>query len=300
MNNQKTRRAGDSAQITRDYMDSILIEMRHIGNELPSTNLELYGRTFSSPIMMAAFSHLDTFGIHENGMVEIAKAASSTNIVNFAGMGSAEELENIIETGAATIKIIKPHRDNNFILKKIEHAERSGAFAVGMDIDHSFNRAGQYDLVMGEEMAPKSLGDLKLFVNSTKLPFVVKGVLSVTDAQKCLEAGVRGIVVSHHHGIIDYAVPPLMVLPEIVETVGDSMPIFIDCSISSAYDVFKAIALGATAACIGRTILEPLKVGGAESVKNWIEKENAALAGIMARTGSADIRSIDRTLLWHT
>ena len=119
---------------------------------------------------------------------------------------------------------------------------------------------------MGEEMAPKSLEDLKLFVNSTKLPFVVKGVLSVTDAQKCLEAGVRGIVVSHHHGIIDYAVPPLMVLPEIVETVGDSMPIFIDCSISSAYDVFKAIALGATAACIGRTILEPLKVGGAESV----------------------------------
>ena len=95
MNNQKTRRAGDSAQITRDYMDSILIEMRHIGNELPSTNLELYGRTFSSPIMMAAFSHLDTFGIHENGMVEIAKAASSTNIVNFAGMEALRSLKTL-------------------------------------------------------------------------------------------------------------------------------------------------------------------------------------------------------------
>ena len=51
------------------------------------------------------------------------------------------------------------------------------------------------------------------------------------DAEKCLEAGVKGIVVSHHHGIIDYAVPPLMILPEIVRVVQKQIPVFVDCGV---------------------------------------------------------------------
>ena len=60
------------------------------------------------------------------------------------------------------------------------------------------------------------------------MPHLVKGVHNARDAEKCA-AGVQGIVVSHHHGIMPSAVPPLMVLPEIREAVGNDMKISVDC-----------------------------------------------------------------------
>ena len=283
---------GDSNQITREYFDSLLIEMRHLDGVLPSTKVEIYGKTFDTPLMMAAFSHMKT-------LEEIARAAKAANALNWVGMGSEEQLEQLVATGAETVKIIKPYRENERILAKIEHAKKLGVLAVGMDIDHSFNRRGEYDVVVGEEMRPKSVAELREFVQAAgETPFIVKGVLSVTDAVKCAEAGVRGIVVSHHHGIMDYAVPPLMVLPKIAEAVGDAMPIFLDCGIASGSDAFKALALGATAVSVGRALFEPLNADGAEGAAACIRKLTEELAGIMARTGCADTKHIDASLIW--
>jgi isopentenyl diphosphate isomerase/L-lactate dehydrogenase-like FMN-dependent dehydrogenase len=296
---QKPVNPGDSNRITREYLDSLRIEMRHLDNVPPSIKMELYGRNFDTPIMTAAFSHLAGFQYHDDGMAEIARAAERANAVNWAGMGGEEELERIVATGAATIKIIKPYRDDERVFKKIDHARRLGALAVGMDIDHSFNRAGEYDKVFEDEMRPKTFEQLKSFVQAAgDLPFIVKGVLSVRDAEKCQKAGVRGIVVSHHHGIIDYAIPPLKILPRIVEAVGDEMPVFVDCGIATGYDAFKALALGATAVCVGRAVLDPLKEGGAEGASKYILQMTRELAGAMARTGSPDIRHIDRSVIW--
>ncbi len=214
--------------------------MRHIDSVIPSTELELYGKKFSTPIMTAALSHLNNG--RNNGMVEMAMGAKASNAVMWTGMGDEAELEAITATGAQTIKIIKPHYDNNTIFKRIEHAEKSGVLALGMDIDHSFNSKGEFDNVMGLPMSGKSLDEIKEFVKATKLPFIIKGVLSEKDTYKCLEAGVKGIVISHHHGIMDYAVPPLMVLPKIAKIVNHSIPIFVDCGIVSGIDVFKALA----------------------------------------------------------
>ena len=80
-----------------------------------------------------------------------------------------------------------------------------------------------------------------------RIPFIVKGILSVQDAYKCLQAGAAGIVVSHHHGIMDYALPPLKILPRIVKAVGGRMPVFVDCGIASGMDAMKALLLGRTA-----------------------------------------------------
>ena len=216
-NSNPNYRAGDSNQITREYFDSLLIEMRHIDSVLPSTKLELYGETFSTPIMTAALSHLNS--CRPNGMVEMAKGAFAANAVMWTGMGEEAELEAITATGAKTIKIIKPHSDNKIIFEKIQHAEKCSCFAVGMDVDHSFNGKGEYDIVQGLPMSPKTFDEIRSFVKATKLPFIIKGVLSEQDTYKCLEAGVKGIVVSHHHGILDYAVPPLMILPKIAKVV---------------------------------------------------------------------------------
>ena len=289
------QRRGDSDRITREYFDSFLLETRLIGADLPDTTLELYGERFSTPVMMAALSHLEK--CHPGGMVEMARGAAAANAVMWAGMGDEVELEAILATGAKTIKIIKPYADEDCILRKIRHAEEHGALAVGMDIDHAFSRGGGYDVVRGNPMRPKTLEDLRCYVASTKLPFVVKGVLSVQDALLCARAGVQGIVVSHHHGIMDYAVPPLQILPQIVEAVGQVMPVFVDCDIESGMDAFKAMALGATAVSVGRKMMEYLQNDGARGIQQGVKDITGQLAGAMARTGTGDLHSFDATVL---
>jgi len=288
--------AGDSSQITREFFDSLLVEMRHIDGVLPSTRMELYGEKFSTPIMLAALSHLQ--GTHPDGLAEAAKGIKAAGAVMWAGMGDEAELEAITATGAKTIKIIKPYADNKVIFKKIEHAEKCGCIAVGMDIDHAFNKKGEYDVVHNLEMRPKSLDEIREFVKAAKIPFIIKGVLSEQDTHKCLDAGVRGIVVSHHHGHIDYSLPPLRVLPDIARIVRKQIPVFVDCGIERGMDAFKALALGADAVSIGRVVMPHLGAQGAEGVRKLIQEMTEELAGAMAATCSCDIRHIDPSLIW--
>jgi len=286
--------SSNSDKITRDYFDSLLLEARYIDSDLPSTKLELYGRTFDTPVMTAALSHLGN--TTENGMVKYAQAAAKANAVHWVGMGEDKELEEITATGAATIKIIKPHADNKEVFRKIEHAKKAGCFAVGMDIDHAFNGSGGYDNVLGLDMKPKSTEELREFVQAAGIPFIVKGVLSTKDAEKCLKAGCKGIQLSHHHGIMQYAVPPLMMLSEILQVTRGEIPVFIDCGIESGMDVYKCLALGATAVSVGRHLM-PLLKEGAEATAARIKEITGELAATMARTGVRDLNSFDPTVI---
>ncbi|MBO4729154.1 MAG: alpha-hydroxy-acid oxidizing protein, partial [Spirochaetaceae bacterium] len=110
----------NSDKITRDFFDSLLLETRYIDSVLPSTKFELFGEVFDTPIMTAALSHLGNTA--KNGMVIYAEAAKKANAVHWVGMGDDKELEEITATKARTIKIIKPHKDNNEVFRKIEHA----------------------------------------------------------------------------------------------------------------------------------------------------------------------------------
>lgn len=289
------KKRGNSDQITRDYFDSLLLEMQHLDGKNPDTRLSLYGENFTTPIMMAALSHLN--GVCENGMVEMAKGAMMAGAVNWTGMGEKDELEAITATGARTIKIIKPYADNKMVLDRIAHAQAHGVMAVGMDIDHAFSGKGEPDRVLGYEMAPKSMEEISEFVQATNIPFIIKGVLSERDAYKCMKAGAQGIVVSHHHGIMDYAVPPLMVLPDILKVTAGEIPVFVDCGIVSGMDAFKALALGATAVCAGRVIMDPLGQNGAMGVKEKIEAMTDELRGVMARTGCWDLQHMEASVI---
>lgn len=287
--------AGNADQITRNYMDSLFLEMRHIDGRKPDTSFQLYGESFDMPVMTAALSHVDH--LREHGMAQLAKGAVMAGAVNWAGMGSKEELEEITATGARTIKIIKPYKDNEIVFDRIAHAKKCGVLAVGMDVDHAFSGTGEYDNVLGYEMAPKSMEEIREFVAAAEIPFVVKGVLSERDAYKCLEAGVQGIVVSHHHGIMEYAVPPLKILPDIVKVIGGQIPVFADCGIASGMDVFKALALGADAVSVGRILFAPLQSQGADGVRDKLLAMNGELKGVMAKTGCYDLEHMDASVI---
>ena len=287
----------NSNQITRDYYDSLLIEMRHIDAVLPDTRVTIFGETFDTPITTAALSHLN--GCHPEGLAEMARGAKAANAVAFVGMGEDDEMERIGKSGARVIKIIKTYEDNDKIYRQIAHAEECGCMAVGMDFDHGFTWRGEYDVIGEEKMTGKTLEQLKKFVAHTKLPFVIKGVLSVQDALKCIEAGVKGIVVSHHAGIMPFAVPPVMILPKIVEAVAGRMTIFVDCGILGGADAFKAIALGADAVSVGKPLMGPLSENAADGVRDKILQFNMELAGFMARTCCHTIADIDSSLIWN-
>lgn len=286
--------SANSDQITRDYFDSLLLETRYLDSGVPSTKMELFGEIFDTPIMTAALSHLGNTA--PDGMMIYADAAKKANAVHWVGMGDDKELEDIIATGAKTIKIIKPHERNEEVFRKIEHAVNAGCFAVGMDIDHSFNGNGGYDEVLGLKMKAKSTEELAEFVQAAKIPFIVKGVQSAKDAAKCMRAGCAGIVVSHHHNMMPYSVPPLFILPEILSAVSNEIPVFVDCGIESGMDAYKALALGATAVSVGRHLM-PLLKSGSDKVAERILAMNGELAGVMARTGVKTLSEMDSSII---
>lgn len=293
-------RITSSDQITRDYLDRWLFEVRHIDSVLASTETTLFGKTFSAPVATAALSHLSNFcNLDEglDGMAIMAQGAKMADLLCFAGMGSEEELAKMTDTGASVVKIIKPYKDRDAVYQRIRHAEAHGAIAVGIDIDHAFNRQSGYDIVMGEEIAPITADEIAQMASSTKLPFVVKGVLSVQDAIVCLNAGVNAMVISHHNGRMNCSVPPLKMLPEIRNAVGNDMPLFVDCSLQNGQDVFRCLAFGANACCIGRPIMPPLKERGAEGVRDALTDIVMDLRYTMSMTGAKDLKHIDASVL---
>ena len=280
----------DTNEITREYFERFVVEQRLIDSFVADTSMELFGKTFASPIMLPAFSHMKSMGEgRENGLIEYSKAAEKLNVVNWIGMIENEEFQDILNVNSSTIRIVKPYADKEKIFSQLRYAADNGALAVGMDIDHIFGLNG-YDVCAGELMDKQSLEDIKAYVEYTDLPFVIKGVLSVQDALKCVEAGVKAIVVSHHHGRLPGAMPPLMILPEIKKALSSTdIRIFVDCGIVSGSDVFKCMCLGADAVSVGRAFRPALYENGIEGVVSYISRMNDELRLMMSCTGISNI-----------
>ena len=293
-------RAEDANVYNRAYLDQIHVEMRVIDSVEPDLTTEIWGQTYASPIMTPAFSHLNKVGSDgKRPMVQYAEAAKTMQVLNWVGMEPDQDMGEILETGAPTVRIIKPFADHDRILQEMHYAKEHGAVALGIDIDHVPGTDGQYDVVDGIPMGPITSQDLASFVAATKLPFVAKGVLSVQDALKAKEAGCRGIVVSHHHGRIPFGIAPAEILPAIATALkGSDVTIFADCSVDTGYDAYKLLALGADAVSVGRGILRPLLQGGSQGVIDKMTKMNQELRELMMYTGVKDMQSFDASVLY--
>lgn len=300
-NHENKVRADDSIRIAREYMDSLLVESRIVGSVYPSTQMRMFGETFETPIMTAALSHLRTISnIAGNPLADMASGAKQAGAMASIGMGDNDELLSVLNTGAKTMKIIKPYMDEKEILSRIEFCEEHGALAVGMDVEHAVNVAdAENSVVLGIQMKQPTLADLKRYINHTKLPFVIKGALSLQDVKRCIDLGCKGVILSHHNGLMRWAVPPVMLLPKIRKEIRDEIAIIVDGGMESGYDVFKALALGADAVTVGRPLIPVLKEKGPQGVYEKITAMNNELKAMMIRTDSPDIMHIDPTVIWH-
>ena len=288
---------GNPKKIVRDFYDSLLLEMRLMESSVPALDKVLFGHHFSAPVMTAALSHLGVSSEGQRRTEEYALAAKKMNLLHWIGMCENDEFNAIMQTGVKAVRIVKPYADEEKIKNQFCYAEDLGAVAVGMDIDHVFNRKGEFDVVYGNAMASKTLDQMETYRKTTKLPFIVKGVLSVTDAKKCVEIGADGIVLSHHGGRLRYAVPPAMLLEAVREAVGPQISVFIDCGISSGIDAYKALALGADAVGIGSCLLKSLRETGTEGVMKGFTDILSELKEAMAYTGVADCDQFDASVI---
>ncbi len=284
--------SGDSIALNRRFLDHLLVESRVVGSAHPSAETTLFGHTFDTPVTTGALSHL------KPGMAAFAQGAKEAGAACFIGMGGCGELEAALKTGAKIIKIVKPYADPEEILSRLACAEQNGAIAVGMDVEHATNvRDDRDSLVAGFQMKAPTLEELKRYIRATRLPFVIKGALSVCDALTCRDLGCAGVVLSHHNGLMRWATPPAMLLPDIRRAVGPDFTLIADGGIEDGYDAFKALALGADAVSVGRPLMPPLEEGGPAAMAETLRAFTDELKAMMLRTGSPDVRHIDPTVI---
>lgn len=266
------------------------------------TQIELFGQTFKYPFFAAPIAGIKihypgslTEDDYAEAIVQGCKAAGS---IGFTGDGENPEcytsgIKAIKSAGGWGIPTIKPWGTED-VIKRIRLAEEAGAPAVAMDID----AAGLPVLGKDLKIAPKSVEDLRRIVESTELPFIVKGIMTARSAEKVLEAGAYGIVVSNHGGrVLDHTLATVEVLPEIVKAVGGKMKVFMDGGIRSGLDVFRVLALGADAVLIGRPYSVAAFGGGEEGPAMYTEKVGAELRQTMVMAGCQNLSEIDSAVL---
>ena len=132
----------------------------------------------------------------------------------------------------------------------------------------------------------------------TRLPILLKGVLTAEDAARSASLGIEGLIVSNHGGRqLDGSVAALDALSEVVEAVADRCDVLVDGGIRRGTDVLKALALGARGVLIGRPIFWGLAAGGEEGATHILSLLRDELEHAMALSGRPTLAHIDRSLV---
>ncbi len=171
---------------------------------------------------------------------------------------------------------------NPIILKWLPLIEDSGAAWISIDVDSG----------------PKSVAELRELVKAFKTPIVVKGIMTLDDALRCVEAGVAGIAVSNHGGRrLDHTPGTAEVLPAIASKLKGKIPILTDGCVQSGHDVLKYLALGADVVMVGRHILRAAYGGGAEGVALFLNRMRGEFRSAMVMTGVPTVSAINRSVV---
>ncbi len=140
--------------------------------------------------------------------------------------------------------------------------------------------------------------DLKFLRDHSRLPLVLKGILHPDDARQALDLGMNGIIVSNHGGRqVDGAISTLEALPRVVDAVQGRIPVLLDSGVRGGADVFKALALGATAVCIGRPYAYGLAIAGERGVYSVMRSIMADFELTMGLAGCKRISEIGESAI---
>jgi isopentenyl diphosphate isomerase/L-lactate dehydrogenase-like FMN-dependent dehydrogenase len=204
------------------------------------------------------------------------------------------------------------HGDRGWVSELLGRVEASGYHAVALTVDTQLYSRRERDILArwsprkAMEIAPNPRGpepeyqarltwaDVEWLMKTTKLPVGLKGILTVGDARRAVELGVRVIWVSNHGGRqLDQTQSTIEALPPIVDAVAGAAEIVIDGGFSRGTDVVKGLARGARVVAVGRTALWGLAADGAAGVARAMEilrDEVRTSMGLCGRTKIADLK----------
>ena len=293
---------GNTAARNYDKWQEIFVNMDTLcPNAAPDIALELFGHSFSAPIFCAPLGAVDMhYGPKYNDLSYnrvLVKQAADYGVIAFTGDGADERvMKDAVkagsENGGMSIATVKPW-NKEAVFEKLDMVKAAGLFAVAMDVD----AAGLPFLkALNPNAGSKSVEEMKEIIDYAQKPFIIKGVMTVKGAEKAIEAGAAGIVVSNHGGRVQGGVPATAeVLPEIAEAVSGRIKVFVDGGIRSGVDVFRALALGADAVLIGRPVLTAIYGSEEEGFKVYMDKICSELKATMEMCGCATLKDIDRS-----
>ncbi len=267
--------------------------------------------------------------LHPDAELATARAAMAANVLAVFSTISSRSLEEIAQAAPNGPKWFQLYLQPDFTTTQrlLERAEKAGYTALVLTVDApvfgnrdqtilgGFN-IGSIPLGNGKDVFPPSrpvpqgaeyrnrkeasatweiLDQLR---KTTRLPILVKGILTGEDAQQAVDHGATGIIVSNHGGRqLDQAPASLDALPEVVGAVGQDAEVYLDGGIRRGSDVLIALALGAKAVGLGRLVLWGLAAGGEAGVTRMLALLKEDLATTMALTGRRTLREVDSSLL---
>ena len=296
--------SGSSFVRNVEMLEKVRIVMDTItDNEEVSTASDFFGLPVSLPVYAAPISGiLQNYGAEMNDRdytEAVVSGCVEAGTFAFTGDGKVDAMfkepcEIVKQHGGKGIPTIKPWAQGHMDWR-IALANASGCPAIASDIDAS----GLSNLRNSEvPVGFKTVEDLRSIIAQTKVPFILKGIMSVRGAKKAMEAGAQGIIVSNHGGrVLDGAQSGIEVLEEIVSAVQGKMKVFVDGGFRSGNDVFKALALGADGVLIGRPISQAAIGDGAQGVLTYLQKIQLELKETMALAGCKNIQDITRDMV---
>ncbi len=291
-------------------------------------SVEVFGQRLSSPIMLCPVGAQLMF--HPEGEVAVASAAKSKNALQILSTVTSLSVEDVaaarggpgwfqlytVSDWTATERMLKRAEDAGCTalawtvdiparnLEALERFDRATdpvcqACHAGMPAD-PFAMRRMFD---GVDMSKVRMGlggltwsYIERLKGATQMKVLLKGIQTREDALLCLQHGVDGIVVSNHGGRADETLRgTLDCLPEVLEAVGGRIPVFVDGGFRRGTDIFKALALGATAVGIGRPYIWGLGSFGAQGVERVLDILTRELRIVMTQMGAAKIADISRT-----
>jgi isopentenyl diphosphate isomerase/L-lactate dehydrogenase-like FMN-dependent dehydrogenase len=290
------------------------------------TGVTLLGAKLATPIMVAPTGRHHLF--HANGERETAHGAAAAGALFVMSTSGSTTVEDVAAEAAGVPQwfqlYMQPDRDATAEL--LDRCVRAGFRALVLTVDQpvpgwsprayrtpviasekvrSVNMVGQpvartaYDADRkGIVMFPTNFHDLEWLVKRAGMPVVVKGVLRADDALRCVNCGVKGIMVSNHGGRhLDTTVTTAEVLHEIATTVGKSAEVYVDGGIRRGTDIVKALALGARAVLLGRPPLWGLSVAGSAGVAAVMAHMRDEMVRAMRLSGANSLAALTLDLV---
>jgi 4-hydroxymandelate oxidase len=277
---------------------------------IPDTSIDLFGHTFDLPVFASPIAKILTdykfespyFNNNDAYADALIKGAYQAGGMAWLGDNKAEgyfpgQIAPIKEVDGVGVPTIKPWADREEFYKRVKWSEEIGAMAIATDLD-AIGLGYQYSGKIGsknEGVCARNVKELKDFVQSVKVPVIIKGIMSVKAAVKAAETGAYAILISNHGGnVVENSLAPCDVIEDIHKAVGNSIKIFADGGVRSGEDVFKMLALGAEAVGIGRPYVVAVYGGGQVGAATYTQKIFWELQNIMRLANCESLKDITR------